>query len=125
MVRLNSCDADWPLLSVTFMVNLKVPFWVGVPASWLLLSFGANGDRSASPGGSSPEATDQVYGATPPLRKKFCAYETPTVPGDSVDPLAGRTTFSGSGGFTRVLLNAPRGGRAGFFLRPFFPPRGD
>src|SRR5260370_21423673 len=112
MVRLNSCDAGWPLLSVTFMVNLKVPFWVGVPASWLLLSFGANGDRSASPGGSSPEATDQVYGATPPMRKKFCAYETPTVPCDSVDPLARRTTFSGSGGPTRRPAgDHARGGR--------------
>jgi len=33
MVRLNCCDADWPLLSVTFMVKVKVSTWVGVPAS--------------------------------------------------------------------------------------------
>jgi hypothetical protein len=41
MVRLNYCVADWPLLSVTFMVNLKVPAVVGLPASSLLLSLGA------------------------------------------------------------------------------------
>ena len=73
MVRLKCCVADWPLLSVTFMVNLNVPTWVGVPASWLLLSVGAAVDTSAKPGGNCPEAKDQLYGATPPLRKKFYA----------------------------------------------------
>ena len=37
-----------PSPSVTFMVKLKVPAVVGVPASWLLLS-GALVDTSASP----------------------------------------------------------------------------
>ena len=60
MVRLNGWDADWPLLSVTFMVKSNLPAWVGVPASWLLLSFGAAVDTSARPGGSCPEATDLV-----------------------------------------------------------------
>jgi hypothetical protein len=54
MVSLNCCDADWPVLSVTFMVNLKVPAAVGVPASWLLLSAGAPVDVSARPGGVAP-----------------------------------------------------------------------
>src|SRR5260370_39177696 len=103
MVRLNRCDANWPLLSVTCMVKVNVPAAMGVPASWLLLSLGASVDFSASPGGSFREATDRVQGATPPLRKKYSAYEVPTVPGDSVDPLAGRMTFGGSGGFTVML----------------------
>ncbi len=41
MASLNCCDADWPLPSVTFIVNVKVPAALGVPASSLLLSLGA------------------------------------------------------------------------------------
>ena len=60
MVRVNCWVAWLPVLSVTFMVNVKVPAVVGVPASSLLLSVGASVDTSASPGGSCPEATDHV-----------------------------------------------------------------
>ena len=54
MVSSNCWDADWPLRSVTFMVKVNLPAWVGVPASWLLLSSGALVDRSASPGRELP-----------------------------------------------------------------------
>jgi hypothetical protein len=60
MVRLNCWVACCPLPSVSFMVKVKVPAVVGVPASWLLLSEGPAVVFSARPGGSSPEATDQV-----------------------------------------------------------------
>jgi len=60
MVRLNCWVACCPLLSVSFMVKVKVPAVVGVPASWLLVSEGPAVVVSASPGGSWPDATDQV-----------------------------------------------------------------
>jgi hypothetical protein len=88
MVRLNCLLAWLPWPSVTFIVKVNVPAVVGVPDSWLLLSAGASVDISARPGGSCPEATDQVWGAWPPLRKKFWAYAVPTVLGARADPLA-------------------------------------
>jgi hypothetical protein len=69
MVSLNCCDADWPLLSVTRIVNLKVPAEVGVPASWFLLSAGAPVDVSARPGGSSPRATALSLGRSGSARR--------------------------------------------------------
>jgi hypothetical protein len=56
-----------PVLSVTLTVNVNVPAVVGVPE----MEAGGDGAR-LRPGGSCPEAMDQVYGATPPERKKFC-----------------------------------------------------
>jgi len=70
MVRLNCCAAGWPVLSVTITVKVTLPAPVGVPASRLLLPAGAPAERGAGPGGSCLEATGQVQGATPPLRKK-------------------------------------------------------
>ena len=52
MVRVNCWVAWLPVLSVTFMVKVKVPAVVGVPANSLLLSMGASVDTSARPGGS-------------------------------------------------------------------------
>ncbi len=56
-----------PVLSVTPTVKLNAPAVVGVPE----MKAGGDGER-LRPGGSCPEAIDQVYGATPPERKKFC-----------------------------------------------------
>ena len=65
MVRPECCDVGWPVLSVAFMVKVKVPAPVGMPASRLLMPAGAPTECGARPGGSCPEAT-----AAPPLRKR-------------------------------------------------------
>lgn len=54
------------------------------------------------PAGSWPLTRAQVYGAAPPLRKKFSARAWPTVPGNRVDPLAGSTTVSDWSGSTVI-----------------------
>ena len=63
MVMLPGSVAWFPALSVTLMVNVKVPATVGVPPRW-------PGVRT-TPGGSLPAATVQVNGPTPPEVKKF------------------------------------------------------
>ena len=56
-----------PRLSVTLSVKLNVPAIVGTPSK----DAGGEGQSRLRPGGSCPEAMDQVYGPTPPERKRF------------------------------------------------------
>ena len=91
------------------MVQVKVPAVVGVPASSLLASRGSEKVCRLRPGGSFPLVTAQVNGAAPPLRKKLMAKAWPTVPGNSVEPLAGSTTVSGWFGSTVIEKTWYRG----------------
>src|SRR5260370_20449585 len=102
MVRLN-CGVAWRRsLSVTFIVKTNVPAVVGVPDSWLPMMAGAFGELSARPGGSWPEATDQVIGAGAVEATKECSGKegTPSCPAGSGLVLA---LGSGSGADTRAL----------------------
>jgi len=58
--------ATWPPESVTFAVKLNVPALVSLPVN-------VPPALSASPGGTLPFATDQVYGAVPPVAWKLTA----------------------------------------------------
>jgi hypothetical protein len=61
MVMLLGSSACAPVLSVTRTVKVNVPAVVGMPPRL------AGGDgQSVKPGGTCPEAMDQVYGCTPP-----------------------------------------------------------
>jgi hypothetical protein len=55
--------ADAPVESVTLMVNVKVPWAVGVPEIRTELVELASSDK---PPGKEPDATDHANGATPP-----------------------------------------------------------
>jgi hypothetical protein len=64
-VKLKAFDApcDGVLLSVTRIVKLNEPSAEGVPLSTPL-------DERFNPGGNEPDASDQVYGAVPPVAVK-------------------------------------------------------
>jgi hypothetical protein len=81
-----------PRLSVTLSAKVKVPAVVGTPSN----DAGGEGQSRLRPGGSCPEAMDQVCGPTPPERNRFWSY------GVSIDPAAqqgfGSVIASGAGG---------------------------
>src|ERR1035437_7443513 len=83
-VRVNAFVAGAPALSVTCTVNEYAPAAVGVP-----LSSPARKPESVDrvvPGGVLPTVTAQfLYGVTPLVAEKACAYGTPTVPAGSGD----------------------------------------
>lgn len=63
------------LESFTWIVKETVPDWVGVPLNAPLVAF------SVTPAGrEEPVATDQLYGAVPPLAAKVAEYVEPTCP---------------------------------------------
>jgi len=75
--------ADTDALSVTRTVKVDDPTVVGVPDMTPL-------DR-LSPGGSVPEANDQIYGGDPPDALSPCEYAMPTEPGGNAEVVMLRT----------------------------------
>src|SRR5262245_51920225 len=64
-LKLSARVADWLALSDTRTVNPKSPAAVGVPVI-------CPPALSASPPGSEPAATDQLYGTVPPDAARVC-----------------------------------------------------
>jgi hypothetical protein len=80
MVSVNVPLAAAELASVTVTMNAAVPAAVGVPVI-------APAEERERPGGSAPRASDQEYGAAPPVAARVCEYGAPTAPAGKVGPV--------------------------------------
>lgn len=76
-----------PVESVTLIVNEKEPAVVGVPVIAPVVAL------RVRPGGSEPDATENLYGKVPPVAMTVEEYGTPTSP---VVP-GGQATVRGAG----------------------------